>query len=208
MAWHKLFDFREEHRIAADIAKGIAKKVGVNIEKVKGELYFTAENSYYKERSGLSSYDFFSQAVMEYRLLGTTGFTGYGKKIYVNKDYDIGIEGMEYDSDRGKYIQSDNSLGADFIELVSLKGEYIIKGEMIWGKNLGDKPKAPNKKTEAQMKKEKAEEQERQERLLALMQGAAAQAVAALSERQEKAAAAAFEEGMEAAAVQRKEHQQ
>lgn len=209
MSWHKLIDFRIEHKIAADIVKGIAKKVSVRIEKVKGELYFTAENSYFKKRSGLSSYDFLSQAVMEYRLLGTTGFTGYGKKIYVNKSYDVGFQGMTFDKETGRYLNSDEELGADFIELVSLKGSYIIDGEqMVWGKNLGDKPKAPNEKTIQQKEKEKAAAAEQQEAILQLMQTAAAEAVQALSERQTAAAQKAFEEGVAAAEQQRQEHNQ
>lgn len=211
MEWHKLFDFRMEHKVAADIAKGIGKKLGIRFERVRNEVYFTADGNFYKDKSGLSGYDFFSQGIMEYRLLGTTGITAIGRKIYVNEDYQIKLEGLKYDDETGRYLISDEPVGADFIELVSIKAKYLknvaergYDYRVIWGENLGDKPKPPNQKSDWQRQKEREEEQERQERLLALMEGAAAEAVEALTERQQKAAQRAMEEGVAAAEARRR----
>lgn len=206
-----MLDFRIEHKVAADIAKGIGKKLGIRFERVRNEVYFTADGNFYKEKSGLNGYNFFSQGIMEYRLLGTTGLTAIGRKIYVDEDYQIKLEGLKYDQDTGRYLVSDEPVGAEFIELVSIKAKYLIcsaeRGydyKVIWGKNLGDKPKPPNQKTYRQHQREQEQEQERQERLLALMEGAAAEAVEAFTERQQKAAQRAMEEGVAAAEARRR----
>ena len=201
--WHKLIDFRVQHRVGADIARGIGKKICMWFEKVKNDVYFT-NVSFYREKSGLNSFDFFSQGIMEYRLLGQVGLTTYGRKIYVNQNYDLRIEGYKFDEETGKFLMTDEKMPNEFFPLVELQHRYLNwdeenKSSIIWKINKGDKPKRPNRKSREQEKKERQEEKEQQERMLETLEAAATEAVASVLEEQQKAAQEAFEAGLAAA---------
>lgn len=201
--WHKLIDFREQHRVGADIARSIGRKISMWFERVKNDVYFT-NVSFYREKSGLNSFDFFSQGIMEYRLLGQVGLTTYGRKIYVNQNYDIRIEGYKFDEETGKFLMTDEKMPNEFFPLVELQHRYLnwdedSKSSIIWKINKGDKPKRPNRKSREQEKKERQEEKEQQERMLETLEAAATEAVASVLEEQQKAAQEAFEAGMAAA---------
>jgi len=206
--WHRLIDFRNKHRVGADIARSIGKKISMLFERVKNEVYFT-NKSFYREKTGLNSFDFFSQGIMEYRLLGQVGLTTYGRKIYVNQNYDIKIEGYKYDEETGKFLMTDEKMPNEFFPLVELQHRYVkdyeddnmykVSYNLIWGKNKGDKPTRPNRKSQLQEQKERQEEKEQQERMLETLQATATEAVASVLEEQQKAAQKAFEAGLAAA---------
>jgi len=206
--WHKLIDFRIKHRVGADIARGIGKKISMLFEKVKNEVYFT-NKSFYREKTGFNSFDFFSQGIMEYRLLGQVGLTANGRKIYVNQNYDIKIEGYKYDEETGKFLMNDEKISNEFYPLVELQHRYVkdyeddnmykVSYNLIWGKNKGDKPTRPNRKSPRQEQKEKEADKEQQERMLETLEAAATEAVASVLEEQQKAAQEAFEAGLAAA---------
>jgi len=201
--WHKLIDFRNKHSVGADIARSIGKKLSMLFEKVKSDVYFT-NKSFFREKTGLNSFDFFSQGIMEYRLLGQVGLTQYGRKIYVNQNYDLKIEGYRFDEETGKFLMTDEKMSNEFFPLVELQHRYLNWNEdkcsILWKENKGDKPMRPNRKSVWQEQKERQGEKEQQERMLETLEATATEAVASVLEEQRKAAQEAFEAGLAAAA--------
>jgi len=206
--WHKLIDFRNQHRLGADIARSIGKKLHMHFEKIKNDVYFT-NTSFFREKTGYNSFDYFSQGIMEYRLLGQVGLTTIGRKIYVNQNYEIKIEGYKFDDETGKYLMNEETIPKEFYPLVELQHKYVkdyeddnmfkVSYNLIWGKNKGDKPMRPNQKSGLQSQKEQEAEREQQERMLETLQTAATEVAASVLEKQQKEAQKAFEAGLAAA---------
>lgn len=206
--WHKLIDFRNKHRVGADIARSIGKKLNMHFEKIKNDVYFT-NTSFFREKTGYNSFDYFSQGIMEYRLLGQVGLTTIGRKIYVNQNYEIKIEGYKFDDETGKYLMNEEKIPKEFYPLVELQHKYVkdyeddnmfkVSYNLIWGKNKGDKPMRPNQKSGLQSQKEQEAEREQQERMLETLQTAATEVAASVLEKQQQEAQKAFEAGLAAA---------
>lgn len=206
--WHKLIDFRNQHRVGADIARSIGKKLNMHFEKIKNDVYFT-NTSFFREKTGYNSFDYFSQGIMEYRLLGQVGLTTIGRKIYVNQNYEIKIEGYKFDDETGKYLMNEEKIPKEFYPLVELQHKYVkdyeddnmfkVSYNLIWGKNKGDKPMRPNQKSGLQSQKEQEAEREQQERMLETLQTAATEVAASVLEKQQQEAQKAFEAGLAAA---------
>jgi len=206
--WHKLIDFRIKHRVGADIARSIGKKLKKHFEKIKNDVYFT-NTSFFREKTGFNSFDYFSQGIMEYRLLGQVGLTTIGRKIYINQNYDIKIEGYKFDEETGKFLMTEEKISNEFYPLVELQHRYVkdyeddnmykVSYNLIWGKNKGDKPTRPNRKSSWQERKEKEADKEQQERMLETLQAATTEVAASVLEKQQKEAQKAFEAGLAAA---------
>ena len=180
----------------------------MHFEKIKNDVYFT-NTSFFREKTGYNSFDYFSQGIMEYRLLGQVGLTTIGRKIYVNQNYEIKIEGYKFDDETGKYLMNEEKIPKEFYPLVELQHKYVkdyeddnmfkVSYNLIWGKNKGDKPMRPNQKSGLQSQKEQEAEREQQERMLETLQTAATEVAASVLEKQQQEAQKAFEAGLAAA---------
>jgi hypothetical protein len=185
-----LDEFRRHHKLAADIARFIGRENGI-VFNSKDRVVRYSCNHYYMKRSTLDLYDYYSQAIMEYRLTGGWGITRLGGKILVNADdeWDTKIMGWKLDDDNLKMVQ-DKSIETPkgYKPLVDYNDNYIIGGVLLWGFNLGDKMKIPN---QTHIRDHKLEQQERDKRkktkdifTKSLLMGAAA---ALEKEKQEQA---------------------
>jgi len=190
----KLDEFREHHRIAADIARFIGKGIGIHYKSTNRVVEYTCD-TFSKQRTELSLFDYYSQGIMEYRLTGGWGITSYGGVVIVNEtdSWDTRILGWEKDDDNLKWVKSDNDdLPKDFKKLVEYKSTYMKpakKGdELIWGINLGDKLKYPNNTYERDQNLEKQRRDEmrliRDKAVVAMQTGAEAAAAVARAAQQ------------------------
>lgn len=146
MDQEKLDDFRRDHKLAADIARFIGKEIGIVFQSKDRVVTYSCDN-FYMKRSTLNLYDYYSQAIMEYRLTGGWSMTRLGGKILVNanNEWDTCIVGWKLDDDNLKMVQDKSTeTPKGYKPLVEYKDNYIIGGMLIWGFNLGDKMKNPN----------------------------------------------------------------
>jgi len=185
----KLDEFRKHHRVAADIARFIGKGIHIGYTSKNRVVEYTCE-SFYRKRTGLNLFDYYSQGIMEYRLTGGWGITRLGAVVIVNENdsWDTRIKGWKYDDDNLNWVEDKNEMPDGFKKLIDYKDNYMepLKAgdELIWGINLGDKLKYPNCTIERDRKLEKQKREEmklmRDRAVAALQSGAeAAAAVAA-----------------------------
>ena len=181
-----LDEFRTHHKLAADIARFIGREIGIAFTS-KDRIVRYSCNNYYIQRSTLNLYDYYSQAIMEYRLTGGWSITRLGGKILVNADdeWDTKVMGWKMDDDNLKMVQDKSTeMPKGYKPLVDYKDNYIIGGVLIWGFNLGDKMKIPNRTYERDRKLEKQRRDEMRlmrERAAAALQ-TGAEAVAAVAD--------------------------
>jgi hypothetical protein len=176
-----LDEFRRHHKLAADIARFIGREIGIVFESKNRVVRYSC-NNYYIQRSTLDLYDYYSQAIMEYRLTGGWSITRLGGKIIVNAndEWDTKIMGWKMDDDNLKMVQDKSTeTPKGYKALVDYKDNYIVGGVLIWGFNLGDKMKIPNQTYERDLKLEQNQREKIQRRkdLLtkSLQMGAAAE---------------------------------
>ena len=131
-------------------------EICIAFESIESVVIYRCDN-YYIQRSTLSLNDYYSQGIMEYRLTGGWSITRLGGKILVNADdgWDTKIMGWKMDDDNLKMVQDKSTeIPKGYKQLVDYTDNYIIGGVLIWGFNLGDKMKIPNRTYERDLKLE------------------------------------------------------
>jgi hypothetical protein len=192
----KLDEFRNHHRLAADIARYIGKEIYITFESRDRVVEYMCE-AFSRKRTNLNLFDYYSQGIMEYRLTGGWGITKMGGVVIVNEtdSWDTRILGWKKDDDMINWVKDDDTLPHNFKKLVDYKNTYIRnaknRNELEWGINLGDKLKNPNCTFDRDRRLEKQRREEmkviRERAVFALKQGAEAAAAVAAEARQRSA---------------------